>query len=175
MFVSDFFFMTLHINRSILILFTSSLPSYLFTSARVCTIHKCWTYPELFCVSSPLASRASFCHTTRRCISSNFPMLHSPYVLSPYPYLRSSPVSPDSWSCSHFSILSPLFLQLFVSLQGWRWLEGRWLVMATWEHSLRRWRKGASLTLSDTYTLVSATRHSFAETIYEKWLIGTTV
>ena len=75
------FFVTPHIHRSILISFTSSLFSLLTMS------HIAMLASPLFCASSSFASRASFCHTTLHCTSSNFSMLHSPYVLSPYPYL----------------------------------------------------------------------------------------
>ena len=84
------FFMTPHIHLSILI---SLHPvSFLALSLLPMSLHcTSMLVLSLFCISSPLALRASFCHTTLHCTSSNFPMLHSTYVLSPYPYLHSPP------------------------------------------------------------------------------------
>ena len=85
------FFVTLHIHLSILISTTSSLFSWLFLVYRVSAPMLAL---QLFCIFSPLASPASFCHTTFHCTSSNFLMLYSPYVLTPYPLPIISDRSP---------------------------------------------------------------------------------
>ena len=79
-------FMTTHIHRSILFSFTSCLFSWLFVVNHVSAQSDRPTPMlalTLFCRAYifPLASRASFCHTTLHCTSSNFPMLHLYYNL----------------------------------------------------------------------------------------------
>ena len=80
------FFVTPHIPLSILISFTSSLLSW----PNGCCPCICTYTPMMLAL--PL-----FCHTTLHSNSSNFPMLHSPYILFSYSCLGSSiPLSPGN-------------------------------------------------------------------------------
>ena len=114
MFVSDCisFSMTPHIYLSIIISFTSSLVSWLF---GVDPVFAPRAIPALllFCISSSLASRAYFCHTTLHCTSSNFPMLYSPFVLSPYTYVILHQC-PQVLEVVHLFQFFPLICALFV-------------------------------------------------------------